>query len=85
MAAMTGVPLARWGWGLTVLLEKLFGNILYINKMRAICLLEADYNWLNEYVFAKRMVDRAFSEGIVPAEQLEKRGCRHLMAHGVLA
>ncbi len=54
LAAMMGVPLARWGNGLTVLLEKVFGNI-YIDKMRAICLLEADYNWLNKYVFAKHI------------------------------
>ena len=52
LAATTGVPLARWGRGLMALLEKVFGNI-YIDKMRAICLLKADYNWLNKYVFAK--------------------------------
>ncbi len=51
LAASTGIPFARWGNGLTVLLEKLFGNI-YIDKMQAICLLEADYNWLNKFVFA---------------------------------
>jgi hypothetical protein len=52
LAATTGIPLACWGCGLTVLLEKVFGNI-YNDKMRAVCLLEADYNWLNKYVFAK--------------------------------
>jgi hypothetical protein len=52
LAASTSVPLARWGNGLTVLLKKVFGNI-YIDKMRAICLLEANYNWLNKFVFAK--------------------------------
>jgi hypothetical protein len=52
LAATTGILLAQWGQGLTVLLEKVFGNI-YIDKMRAICLLETDYNWLNKYVFAK--------------------------------
>ncbi len=46
LAASTGVPLAHWGNGLTVLLKKVFGNI-YIDKMRAIYLLEANYNWLN--------------------------------------
>jgi hypothetical protein len=46
-ASTTGVPLARWGNGLTVLLQKVFGNI-YIDKMWAICLLEANYNWLNK-------------------------------------
>ncbi len=81
LAATTGIPLAHWGCRLTVLLEKVFGNI-YINKMRAICLLEADYNWLNKYVFTKQMMDRAFLEGIVPAEQFAKRGSQ--VAHGVL-
>jgi hypothetical protein len=38
-----------------VLLEKVFGNI-YIGKMWAICLPEANYNWLNKYVFAKQML-----------------------------
>ncbi len=71
LAATTGIPLARWGNGLTVLLEKVFGNI-YIDKMRAICLLEADYNWLNKFVFAKQMGDRAFKEEIIPAEQFAK-------------
>ncbi len=41
LATSTCVPLARWGNGLMVLLEKVFGNI-YIDKMWAICLLEAD-------------------------------------------
>ncbi len=43
LAASTGIPLARWGNGLMVLLEKDFRNI-YMDKMRAICLLEANYN-----------------------------------------
>jgi hypothetical protein len=51
LVAKTGIPLARWSNGLMVLLEKVFGNI-YIDKMRAICLLEVDYNWLNKYVFS---------------------------------
>jgi hypothetical protein len=51
LAASTGIPLACWGNRLMVLLEKVFGNI-YIDKMWAICLLEADYNWLNKFVFA---------------------------------
>jgi hypothetical protein len=36
-----GIPLACWGIGLTVLLEKIVGNN-FIHKLRAICLLEAD-------------------------------------------
>jgi hypothetical protein len=82
LAATTSIPLACWGCGLTVLLEKVFGNI-NIDKMWGICLLEADYNWLNKNLLAKQMMDRAFLEGIVPAEQFAKRGSQ--AAHGVLA
>ena len=37
--------------------------------MRAICLLEADYNWMNKLIYAKWMMDRAYDTGIVPAEK----------------
>jgi hypothetical protein len=82
LAATTGIPLTRWGCGLPVLLEKVFGN-KYIDKMRAIRLLEADCNWLNKHVFAKQMMDRAFLEGIVLAEQFPKKGSQ--AAHRVFA
>ncbi len=71
LAASTSVPLACWGNGLTVLLEKVFGNI-YIDKMQAICLLEANYNLLNKFVFAKQMMDKAFHGEIIPAAEIEK-------------
>jgi hypothetical protein len=50
--------------------------------MRAICLLEADFNWLNKLVFAKRMMDQAYDAGNIPPEQFAKRGTQ--AAHGVL-
>jgi hypothetical protein len=56
-----------------VLLKKVFGNI-YIDKMWAICLLEANYNWLNNIVFAKEIMDKAFEGDIIPAELFAKRG-----------
>ncbi len=37
--------------------------------MRAICLLEANYNWLNKLVFAKQMMDKAFEGDIIPVKQ----------------
>ena len=43
--ARKGIPLKRWGVGLTVLLEKIIGNN-FVHKLRAICLLEADFNGL---------------------------------------
>jgi hypothetical protein len=73
LAASTGIPLARWGNGLTVLLEKVFWNI-YIDKMQAICLLEANYNSFNKFVFVKQMMDKAFQGDIIPVEQFAKRG-----------
>ena len=73
LAASTGIPMDRWGSALTVLLEKEFGNI-YLEKMRAICLLEADFNWLNKLIFAKRMMDQAYDNGMVPVEQFARRG-----------
>lgn len=72
LSACTGIPLDRWGSALTVLLEKEFGNI-YLEKMRAICLLEADFNWLNKLIFAKRMMDQAYDANIVPVEQFARR------------
>jgi hypothetical protein len=70
----------RWGSALTVLLEKQFGNI-YLEKMRAICLLEADFNWLNKLIFAKWMMDQAYDYGMVPVEQF---ACHGQASSGVL-
>ena len=69
----TGIPLERWGHGLTVLLEKEFGSI-YIDKLRAICLFEADFNWLCKLIFAKKMMNKGKDKGIIPTEQLAKAG-----------
>ena len=71
--ARKGVPLARWGVGLTVLLEKTRGNNL-INKMRAICLLEADFNWHNKLIHAPRMMSSALNEDLIPLECFAKKG-----------
>jgi hypothetical protein len=64
-----------------VLLEKEFGNI-YLDKMTAICLMEADFNWLMKLVFAKRMMDQAYDAGIISSKQFARRGTQ--AAHGVL-
>jgi hypothetical protein len=71
LVASTGIPLACWGNGLAVLLEKVFGNI-YIDKMQAICLLEAYYNWLCKFAFATQMIDKAFKEKSFQQNSLQK-------------
>ena len=68
LAARHGAPLTRWKQGVTVLLEKVAGNIP-IDKLRAICLLEADFNWWLKVVFAKRMTQRMKKTGMLPLEQ----------------
>ncbi|KAL3803357.1 hypothetical protein HJC23_009321 [Cyclotella cryptica] len=57
IAASRGTPLSRWRQGVTVLLEKIAGNTR-IDKLRAICLLEADFNWWLKATFAKKMIHR---------------------------
>jgi hypothetical protein len=49
---------------------------IMVEKLRAICLLEADYNWLLKLIFAKRMMNNARTKGIIPAEQFAKAGTR---------
>jgi hypothetical protein len=73
LAAKHGDPLVRWRQGVTVLLEKVAGNTC-IDKLRAICLLEADFNWWLKVVFAKRMMARMHSHGMIPLEQGAVRG-----------
>jgi hypothetical protein len=74
-----GVPLARWGAGLTVLLEKTHRNNL-INKMRTICLLEADFNWLNKLIYAHRMMNSTLDKNLIPLEFLAKKGSNNVNA-----
>ncbi len=71
--AHRGLPLARWGIGLTVLLEKVAGNN-FVHKLRAICLLEADFNLINKIIFAQRMLGTALANNLIPGECFSKKG-----------
>ena len=73
LASKLGIPLDRWSNGITVLLEKTFGATL-IDQLRAICLFEADYNWLMKIIFAKRMMDNAHKKGLIPDEHFARSG-----------
>jgi hypothetical protein len=72
LVARKGVPLSRWNRGLTVLLEKIVGNVI-VHKLRAIYLLEADFNWWNKLIFAKRMMQQAIKDGAIPQECFAKK------------
>lgn len=73
LALKTGTLLEQWDHGLTVLLEKEFGSN-YIDKLRAICLFEADFNWLQKLIIAKRTIGQARDKSIISDEQIAKAG-----------
>ena len=50
---LSRIPLERWDKSLTVLLEKEFGSVFF-DKLRAIILFEADFNWLQKLIFSKK-------------------------------
>jgi hypothetical protein len=71
--ARQGIPLAHWGIGLTVLLEKIVGNN-FVHKLRVICLLEADFNWINKIIFAKWTIGSALERNLIPGKCFSKLG-----------
>ena len=73
LIARTGCPPKRWSRGLTVVLEKIAGLALF-NKLRAILLMEADFNMHNKIIFGKRMLDSARSGGMIPDEHFSDKG-----------
>jgi hypothetical protein len=71
VCARRGIPLARWGIGLTVLLEKIVGNN-FIHKLRAICFLEADFNWINKIASAKQIIGSALERNLISGKHFFK-------------
>ena len=53
LAVQNTTPLERWRNRVSIMLEKSAGNI-HISKLKAILLLEADFNILNKIVFNSR-------------------------------
>ena len=65
--------LERWKEGLMCILEKTPGNCL-VTKLRAILLMEADYNTNNKIVFGERMMDVVREHGLMIEEVFSKQG-----------
>ena len=86
LISKTGSPPERWARGLSVMLEKIAGVAL-VTKLRAILLLEADYNYHSKLIFSKRMMELARSHGIVPEEIYSEKGrtAEDAVLHQVLA
>jgi hypothetical protein len=55
------------------MLEKIAG-IALVNKLRAILLMEADFNMHNRIIFGSRMIQKAREEGTIPEELFNSEG-----------
>ena len=73
LALVHGIALKRWSQGLCVMLEKVLG-VKLINKLRAILLMEADFNAANKIVYGERMLDQARKYKLMPEEIFSERG-----------
>ena len=67
LVTKTGSTPKRWGRGLSVMLKKIAGVAL-VTKLRAILLIEADFNCHHRLIFGSRMMERARECGITPGE-----------------
>ena len=73
IAVRWGFGLERWGKGLSCMLEKKPGCTL-IEKLRAILLMEADFNFKNGTLYGNRMLDVARKYKLMPEEIFSKKG-----------
>jgi hypothetical protein len=58
LALKKGIALEQWSNGLSVMLEKMFG-VRLVSKLRAILLIEADFNGMNKEVYGVQMLEEA--------------------------
>ena len=73
LVATTGIPPSSWGIGLQVMLEKIAGVAL-VNKLRAIQLYEADFNFFNQFFFGQKALQALKSSGSLPEELYNQKG-----------
>lgn len=73
VAPKQGTALVCWSCGLSVMLKKMYGAT-FISKLRAILLMEADFNFSNKMIYDVRMMDNARKYGFMPEEIYSKKG-----------
>ncbi len=66
------IQLERWSRGISVMLEKTLGVTL-VSKLRAILLMEADFNATNKIVFGDRMMKHVRKHNQMPEEIFSKK------------
>ena len=79
LATKTGATPERWSKELSVMLEKIAGVAL-VTKLRAILLMEADFNFHNRLISGDRMMKLARNNGLVPEEIYSKKGKRWILS-----
>ena len=72
LALKKGIALERWSKGLSVMLEKMFG-VRLVSNLRAILLMEADFNTMNKEVYGVWMLDNALRYKLIPEEFLASK------------
>ena len=65
-------PLLQWIKGVLVMLEKAEG-IIDMKKLRAILLLEADFNAAHKIIFSNRLIPNLEAMNAIPAEVIVGR------------
>ncbi len=73
VALTVGTPYNRWKKGVMVMLEKELGVNL-VSKLRAILLMEADFNATNKMFFSSRMLQNIRLHRIMPEEIFSEQG-----------
>jgi hypothetical protein len=72
LIARDGCPPNRWGHGLQVMLEKVAGVAL-VNKLRAILLMEADFKYINKWIFGHEAINKMYALGYVAEDQYSQK------------
>ena len=81
-ASLHGIFIKRWTKGLTVMLEKI-ENVIRVDKLRAILLMEADFNFINKLIFGHKMVQQCESFSRFPEELYGSRNNHSAVEVGV--
>ena len=71
--ALSGVPPMSWSVGLQVVLEKIAG-ICLVDKLRALQLYKANFNFYNQFVFGRKAMNTIISNDLVPEELFSQKG-----------
>ena len=66
------IQLECWLRGLTVMLEKMLGVTL-VTKLRAILLMEADFNATNKIIYGNRMMEKVREHNLMPEDIFSKQ------------